>query len=454
MLQLRPYQSDVINRVYESMKSGKKRPIICLPTGAGKTACFAWMTDRTQQNNKTVWFLVHRRELYDQTIETFNRFGIERKRITVSMILRASRGGLPKPDLIVVDEAHHTASKTWRGVIEQNPDAHVIGLTATPARLDGKPLGEIYDDLIVGPSTADLINQGYLSDYDYYSVAVADLAGLKRRGIDYDTQEAARRLSGTKIYGDVINTYKEHADGLQAILFAPSVEYSENMAAEFTAAGIPAVHFDGRTADKKRRDVVRAFRSGDIRVLCNVELVGEGFDVPACDCVIQLRPTMSLTLFLQQCGRALRPRENKKAVIIDHVGNYTRHGLPDDPRDWSLTETVQTRTQNSDGSYSVRMCPYCLTVYRSTATHCPACGTLYRPDSREIKQIEAVKLQKIKRKEQERSEQRLAEIQIEADCRCYGDLYKLAKKCGHENPKRYAVQRSYALGFRLPWERR
>lgn len=447
MLTLRPYQKSIIRKTHQSMATGSRRPLVVAPTGSGKTAMFAWMAAETQKKGKTVWFLVHRAELYDQTIETFDRFGIERKSIYVGMIRRQNKD-FSEPDLIVFDEAHHSSAATWRRLIDRYPDCHMIGLTATPCRLDGAPLGEIYDDLIVGVSTADLIASGYLSDYDYYSVPVADLEGLKTRGKDYDAADSAARM--ITVCGDVVSNYKQRAADLSAICFCASVDHSKEMAKAFRSAGIRAEHFDGDTPNKKRKELVRGFRSGDIQILTNVDLVGEGFDMPDCDCVIQLRPTQSLSLYLQQCGRALRPRDGKRAVILDHVGNYTRHGLPADHREWSLDTRVSSpATVSEQGLFLIRQCRECYACFEAKHDACPVCGAEYELTGLEIRNVEDIRLEKILAEEQRERDNYLRSSAAMAAARSYSDYCEIAKARGYK--KGWARHQAKAAGYWVPY---
>lgn len=355
---------------------------------------------------------------------------------------------------ILVHNCHHAAAGTWRKITDRFPKSWVIGLTATPCRLDGKPLKDVFDDLVVGVSTYDLIEQGFLSNYKFYSVKTVDLSGIRTKGSDYDMTYASAELMQRAVYGDVINTYKKHANGLQAICFCTTVIHSKATADAFNDAGIKAVHFDGNTSDKKRKEIIAKFRAGEIDILCNVELVGEGFDMPACDCVIQLRPTQSLTIYLQQVGRALRPREGKTAIILDHVGNVNRHGLPDDDRTWSLSEKIAERRQfNKDGTLAVRTCTECFACYPSAFDFCTVCGAQYQTTREEIKNIEFIELMEIERKKQEAKEERIKNLFTEKDCKNYSDFYQLAKKTNIYNPRQYAIGKCQQRGYWYPGRR-
>ncbi len=407
MIQLRDYQSSLITAVQTSWRTGHKRPLVCAPCGSGKTVLFAEISSRSQEKHKTVWFLVHRQELLKQTLDTFSRFNIPMTTIMVGMVATIANhlDKYPAPDLIVFDEAHFSMANTWKKIIDRYPDVYMIGLTATPCRLDGKPLGDIYNDLIVGITANELIDQGYLSDYRYYAPCVSDISSLKIRGKDYDAQSAAELLSQRAVFSNVINSYRKYADGLQTICYCSSISHSEDMAEQFRQAGINAVHFDGNTPSKERQRIIEDFRNKKISVLCNVDLISVGFDCPDCWCCILLRPTLSTALYIQQACRALRPAENKQAIILDCVNNYRRHGLPTDDREWSLnTDYKPPRQTDADGKFSVRVCEECYATFPSTEKICPVCGAEYKLTRQEIKNIAEIQLKEIKRQQEVRKD--------------------------------------------------
>lgn len=459
MLTLRPYQKSIMDSIYESMKSGHRRPLVCAPCGSGKTVIFTDLAERTQAKGKTVAVLVHRRELMKQTKDTFHCAGIGRDQVQIHMAQTFSRhlAEYTRPDLIITDEAHFSAAPTWQRIFDHWPESCVVGFSATPARLDGKPLGAIYDDLIIGPSTADLIRDGWLSDYRYFSVTVADIAKLKRRGVDYDMESAAELLGERAVYGDVIKTFRDKAADKRTVVYCTTVEHSMKTAAEFVRAGFAAEHIDGTTPPEKRDAIIKRFRKGATQILTNCQIVDVGFDLPAIECCIMLRPTMSTAMFVQQSGRALRPLDGKTALILDFVGNHIRHGLPDDDRAWNLNERLPVRENAApDGSFLIRQCRDCFAVYPAMEPACPECGAEYTATRAEIEQIQEARLVEIRRREAERIERwkdtRMGNIQTEADCNTYADLCLLAKKQGAANVRKWATAASYRLGIRRPWE--
>lgn len=382
-----------------------------------------------------------------QTIETFDRFNVARETIHIGMIASVANrlDRYPTPDFIIFDEGHHASAATWTRIVDKYPDAKICGLTATPARLDGKPLGAVYDSMVIGVSARDLIKRGYLSQYKYFAPAVTDLSALKRKGADFDQQQAAELLSERAVFGDVIKHYRDHADGLQTICYCSSIKHSQAMAEEFQAAGINAVHFDGNTAPGERNDIVNKFRSGEITILCNVDLISEGFDVPDCHCCILLRPTASTALFIQQSMRALRPQPGKTAIILDHVNNYERHGLPDDDREWSLTDTIKPRKEyGEDGKLTVRQCPKCYFTYAS-APACPNCGYKTELTREEIKNIKEIRLEEIRQNRKDRAAESVKDKPEITDCRNISEVMAWCKANGKKSGYGYYYAKSRGL---------
>lgn len=431
-LVLRPYQEKILTEVLSLMRKGYKKPLVVLPTGGGKTALFAFMSSQAQAKGNTVWFLVHRRELLDQTLDTFERFDIPLKTIHVSMVSQWKK--LPPPDMIVMDEAHHSKARTWLNIFEAYPDVWTIGLTATPTRLDGKPLGDLYDCMAQGPTTYQLINMDYLSNYKYVAPPVQlDLSQVHVKRGDYDPKETSKLLRSRTVYSSIIDEYNRNASGRQAIYFCTTIEHSVETAEAFHGAGINAVHFDGNTPKKQRKEIIRKFRTGEIQVLCNVSLIGEGFDMPDCEVVGLVRPTQSLSVYLQQVGRCLRYKPGKTAIILDHVGNYQRHGLPDEPREWSLNQMVKSyQRMDYKGNYTIRVCPNCYAVYSNTERQCPVCGEAYETTQEELSEKENIRLVEISRKNQREREKYAWSSQALEQASTYSELCDIARLRGYK----------------------
>ncbi|MGN0592019.1 MAG: DEAD/DEAH box helicase [Ruminococcus sp.] len=382
MGELRPYQTDLVNRLSISWRTGHKAPCIVLPCGGGKSVIVAEIAKRTTENGRLVLFLVHRKELCDQIRNTFRWWGVDMDLCNVMMVQTAARrlDKLTKPTLIITDENHHSKAATYKKIYDAFPGAYRVGVTATPVRIDGSGLGDVNDDLIIGVSAKWLIANNCLAPYDYYAPEGTDMSSLHVKNGEYDMKEAEKLLDENCIYGDAINHYKKLADGMKAVCYCVSVRYSEMMAEQFTGAGIPAAHIDGATPKAKRDKIISDFREGKILILCNVDLISEGFDVPDCGCVILLRPTKSLTLYIQQAMRCMRYQDGKRAVILDHVGNVRHFGMPDDDREWSL-ETVKKQVPDFQ-IIACEKCYFTFPKYKANGkpyTYCPKCGELLKP---------------------------------------------------------------------------
>lgn len=423
-MQLRNYQQDLINQARLAFKNGYKHLLCVLPCGGGKTACFAYMAENhiKKSTDNYVWFLVHRQELIEQTINTFEKFNIKTDNVLIAMVQSVSRN-IPKyhkPTLIIFDEAHHSTASQWSKIINYYNNVPIVGLTATPCRTNNSNLGDIYDKLIVGASSEYLLKNGYLAQYDYYAPKL--IAPPDMRGSDYDVTSIVYE---SKIYGDVLK-YIDY--NRKTIIYCPNIKFSLELQKQ-----IPySVHFDGNTDKKTREKIISDFRAGVIRVLLNVDLIGEGFDVPDCDCVILLRPTQSLALYIQQSMRCLRPNEDKRAVIYDLVGNVFRHGLPTENREWSLKGKIKVRNKAGVPDVITRMCNKCYRVYSGTNRICPYCGFDNGKTEREIEQDKQAELEKIT--ELEKKHKRI-EVGM---CKGLSELIALAKKRGYKNPKYWA----------------
>lgn len=382
-------------------------------------------------------FLVHRRELCEQITDTFTNWGVDMELCTVGMVQTITRrlDRIDAPKLIITDENHHCLATSYKRIYAAFPGAYGVGVTATPIRLNGGGLGDVNDKLIIGPSVRELIFRNCLSDFDYYAPQVADLSDLKRKSSgDYDMTQAAELLMDKAIYGDILKHYRKLANGVKAVCYCATIEHSKEMAHRFREAGIQAAHIDGDTPKELRAAIVQYFRNGKIQILCNVDLISEGFDVPDCGCCILLRPTKSLTLFIQQSMRSMRYVPGKRAVIIDHVGNVHRFGLPDQDRTWSLDPKPDKSKENK---IHVRQCPECFFTH-NTAPVCPNCGHIYEKSKEEI-------LEEKKEQELVRLNARLDALNAPEDCMSVRELYELAKKKGYKPG--WAYHQAKARGF-------
>lgn len=395
-IKLRPYQEDFVNALRKSFASGNKRIIGTIGCGAGKSVIASYISKSCTDKNNNVLFVVHRKELCEQITKTFEKGDVNMDLCHIGMVQTECRRlhKLATPKLIIVDEGHHSLANSYRSIIEHFNDALVLSLTATPVRLSGEGFKQLYSDIVTGVSTKWLIANKYLSPYKYYGVTLADTSKLHTKNGDFDKNEVEQLMSQSYIFGSAVENWKKYANGKQTIVYCSSIATSKETVQAFRKAGISAEHLDGTTPQKTREKIDKKFREGKIMVLSNVDLFGEGYDVPDCECVVLLRPTKSLSLHIQQSMRSMRYKENKTAIILDHVGNYARHGLPDDDREW----TLEGRKKREKTSVAVRECPICFAVNPATERVCKYCGAQLIEERKEQdkKVIDDVILEEIK----------------------------------------------------------
>jgi superfamily II DNA or RNA helicase len=398
--QLRQYQTDIIDDTRTHFKNGIRSVALQLPTGAGKTCLAAKMLDTSASRGFNSWFIVHRRELVKQTILAFSDIGIKKFGVVAAgfsmakgfpiqicsiQTLMHRHTHLKRPSFMVWDEFHHLGAKTWAKIYSCYPKAYHIGLSATPRRLDGQGLSKFFDVMVQGPSMNWLIENEYLIPYKIYAPSSINVVGVHTQMGDFQKAELAAVADKPSITGDAIKHYRKHADGKRAVVFCVSIEHSKHVVSQFNQAGIRAEHVDGETPTEERDLSIRRFTNGEIKILSNVELFGEGFNLPSLEAVIMLRPTMSIGNYLQQCGRVLRPSPGKThAVILDHAGNCERHGLPDEEREWNLDGIEGRRIGVS--SVSVKICSRCYAAQFTGNPICKFCGFQFAVESRQVDQ--------------------------------------------------------------------
>ena len=334
-MKLREYQAELIGKIRFAILHGSKSIVSVLGCGGGKSVIQAEIAHSATDKGNRVLFLVHRKELCEQITNTFTAQGVDMDRCSVSMVQTVSRhiDKLPEPQIIITDEAHHSTANSYKKIYEAFPDALRLGFTATPCRLNHGGLGEVYDKLITSVTTQWLIENNYLSPYKYYSVKLADTSGLHIKAGDYKADEVAELMQNSEIYGETVKQWEKLAKNKKTIAYCASVEAAEETAEQFRQAGYTAASLSGSTPKELRAQIMQDFRDSKIMILTNCELFGEGLDVPDCECTVLLRPTQSLTLYIQQSMRSMRYMPGKTAILIDHVGNCYLHGLPDDNRE-------------------------------------------------------------------------------------------------------------------------
>lgn len=428
MIRLRPYQTDLIGEVYQAYRDGFRNVLAVMPTGAGKSIVVSQIVLDGHQQGLTECVIAHRNELVSQMSLHVARRGIPHRiiasRSTIAQITAEHRREFGrsfvnpdarcsvvsvdtlkarKDDLDTwaqqvqrwtIDEAHHAVGNAdreknkWGEAIAMFPNAYGLGVTATPRRADGVGLGRWQSDgspgdgpfekMIVGPSMRDLIDMGSLSQYEVLvpeSDFEIDESKIAKSG-DWSTQRMREASKRSHIVGDVVTEYLRRAPGKRAICFATDVETSNEIAQRFNDAGVAAASVSAKTPTEVRNDYIRRFRDGRITVLVNVDLFGEGFDVPAVEVVIMARPTASLAVYLQQFGRALRPMDGKPfGLVIDHVSNWKRHGFPDKPHIWTLDRRDKRAKREPDpDDIELTSCKSCSRPYEKVHAICPYCG--------------------------------------------------------------------------------
>ena len=412
---LRQYQADGVDQIRAAMRKGARRVLYQLPTGGGKTIVFSHVLASAAQRGSRVLVLTHRAEILAQ-VETavamadvaygkiaagVDELDAKVQLASVDTLARSKRleRWRNRFDLVVVDEAHHAVSPTWARVLESQPRAAILGVTATPERLDGKGLGEIFDAMVIGPSVAALTPTWLTPAVVFEPTSAPDLSSARIRAGDYAIEDMRAAVDGI-VVGAAVSEYARLCAGVSTVVFCIDRAHSEEVAQRFREAGWRAEHVDGETPASDRRSAIAGLADGSVQVLCNCGLISEGVDVPNIGAAILLRPTASLALYLQQVGRALRPSPGKdRAIILDFAGNTARHGLPDDEkREWSLDSKPTRQRERPDGP-RLRRCGSCSALNRASAHSCANCGGDLRTP-KERREIE-VALEQAKRREEE-----------------------------------------------------
>jgi len=425
-----------VEQAREELKKGNKSCLLVSPAGSGKSVVIAEIARLTTLKGGRVMFMVHRQELINQIMESFKANSVDLNLCTVMTVgkIRNRLDKLPKPNLIITDETHHSLAKTYRDIYDYYSDVPLLGFSATPWRLNGKGLGDVYDAMIEGPDVQWLIDNHYLAPFDYYSVNLIDESKLSKSSTGDYSNKSIDEAVGHTIYGDVIKTYRDKVDGQQAIVYAHSIAFSKQIAQQFRDAGINAAHCDSKTPQRERDKIMTDFKKGTLKVLSNCDLISEGYNVPDCSCVIMLRPTESLVLFIQQSMRCMRFKPGKQATIIDHVANYTRFGLPNTPHKWTLADREKKKkSTNTTVDTPIKQCTFCFAVIPAQSKNCPLCGHEVEVVQTEIKVDEKARIEKIE-----------SNFRLQAD---YIVTKKISELKSYEELKAYAKARGYKQGW-------
>lgn len=409
---LRDYQIRDLDRLRELIRAGEKRILLVQPTGAGKGTLSTFIIEESVKRGKKVVFLVNLRELVHDMSRRLDRLDIDHGIVMADNPRRSEsvniasvdtlyrRSDTPNADLVFVDEAHFSVSPMWKSVLDRFGEP-VIGMTATPIRGDGKGLGSVYTRIVTGPSVADLTAAGYLVPAIVYAPKVVyNVDKVQITAGEYNQKQLAAVVDRPRLVGDIVGHWRRLASERKTVLFAVNVKHSKNTRDEFRAAGIEWEHVDANTPDEQRDQIWDRLDNGSLCGVSSVGVISYGWDHPRVSCVILARPTMSLGLHLQQCGRGLRPASGKTdLLILDHAGNTARHGFVEDPREWSLnTDEPVKRLTQYDPRLAVRMCGKCWAAFSAPKMTCPRCGAAYHGPVRRIEEIDGT-LERIQREQ-------------------------------------------------------
>lgn len=441
-MKLRPYQKNYIDSVRAAYSEGYKFPCVVAPCGSGKSWIIASIAKQTTDKGNHILFLVHRFELCEQIEENFNALGVPKYLYEIGMVQTIVRRleRTVKPSLIITDESHHSLASSYRKIYDYFPNVLKLGFTATPIRLNGSGLGDVNDILLEEVDAEWLIENGFLSPYKYFAPKLIKTEDLKLNNLkEFSNSSINEAIDKNTIYGDVIKHYKDLADGEQAIAYCHNIVASKDAAEAFNDVGIKAMHIDAKTPKAERKEIIGKFREGEIKVLCNVDLIGEGFDVPDCSTVIMLRPTQSLSLFIQQSMRGMRFKKGKTSIIIDHVDNISRHGLPDMKREWSL----KVKKKSAENEVSIKQCLNCFAAYKSDLKECPLCGfkPVVKQSESEYELDESATLEEINQEEFKMT----LNFKEPKDCKDMKEMYELAKSNGYK--RGWAYHQGKLLGL-------
>lgn len=369
-MKLRPYQQRVVDELGVAMRK-QPRVLVQMPTGAGKTVVAGHIIERAVAKGSCVWFLAHRDALINQTERHLQRLGLNpavfRAGVkpdydnplqvasvqTLHSRIKYGKSLPPKPKLVFFDECHHVAATSWMEVFDATDGAWAIGLSATPYRADGSGLGEAFGDIVRGPSPRELVDDEVLVPPEIW----------------------APPLNEDQLVGDVVETWKELANNGRTVVFATNKNHAHVLASQFNEDETIADVIDEETPTEDRQEIIECLGTGDLRIIVNVEVLTEGFDLPNLDCVVLARRTQSEALFVQMVGRVMRSAPGKeKALLLDHGGNVLRLGHPLAERKADLGGRKKKKMEEMEEADRVKCCDKCLHLMTGNAKVCPNCG--------------------------------------------------------------------------------
>lgn len=453
---LRDYQEELVHKVRLSLRSGKRRPLVVAATGAGKTVVFSAIAQGAAEKGRNVLILAHRDALIKQASRKLRDTGLDHGIImasytpkpfarvqvgSVQTLVRRLKTMRWRPDIIIVDEAHLSAAKSYLAIINQFSNALVIGFTGSPCRLDNKPLGAsaggLYDDLVMAITIKQLIARGFLVRPSVFAPRTQlDLSGIKTSMGDYDQKALAESMDKPTLTGDAVDHYKRICGGLPAVAWCVSVAHAEHVAAAFRAEGITAEMLCGEHEPSERDAAMKRLETGETKVITFVGILIEGVDCPAISAIILLRPTLSLASYLQVIGRGLRPHTFPNGVVkdrcyvLDHAGLTRKHGFADDEREWSLDEVPGVKKKGKkkeEETVALKSCKKCFAVF-APAPVCPHCGEQVEVQSRQVEHVEGELIEVTPEMADQLRRDRRSE---EAGAKTLEDLQKLAAQRGY-----------------------
>lgn len=399
---LRPYQLEAIEAIRALIRAGKRRIMLCVPTGGGKTLVAASMIIGALARGKRSLFVMHRKELIDQSVRALARLGVtsvgvlrasdprrnERAPIQIASVQTLARRAKPLDiSLVVIDEAHRSRAASYeKHVFDAFPNAIIIGLSATPARGDGRPLGIVegstagFEELVIGARYSELIAEGFIEEPMVFSTPVLpDLSKVRTVGGDYNAEDLEEAVNRSVLIGNIVSNWQKHAAGRRTVAFCVSVAHSVAVRDAFLAAGVKAEHLDGTTPEDERAAILARLEVGATQVVTGIGVLCEGWDQPSCKCIILACPTKSLVKFMQSAGRSLRPWTDEtgqrlKPLILDHGCNIDRHGFPTQDWPWSLSAKIK-----KGSAMPSKMCPECFAMIPAGCKECPHCSAEMAP---------------------------------------------------------------------------
>ena len=422
---LRDYQQIIYDEIYKQLHYHQG---VCavLPCRSGKSYIMKEIVEKACLKGSKVLILAHRRLLLSQHKKIIQNARFESVFTEVNHL-----GENGNPNLIIIDEAHISAAASYQKVCDYYKCKRIL-FTATAKRLDNKPLN-LCDVIINGISADELISMGYIAPYDLYAPKLnIDLSKVSMSGADFNNEQLAETMCDKKIYGDIIKYYRELANGKQALAYCVNIKHSKSICELFNNNGISAKQIDSTTPEKIREEIIQEFKDKKFTILCNCNLISEGITLPECECCLLLRPTQSETLYIQQSCRCLTPLPDKKAIIIDYVGNCYAHGMPTEKRVYTLENNTKIRNASREPDLLVRECKHCLRVYKGNKPECPYCGFNNGKTKKEIEADEKAELERITaiKRKQARMEVGMAKTESE--------LIAIGKKRGYKNPVYWA----------------